>query len=364
MLRNSGTTRRVRNGGDPARRAGSGRRGRTTEGRGRGSTRRVLSPCLPQSRTRAAHPRDRRRDLSGGGGLALLGSGAGVPGILPGQHHAHQRRGAAHRGELSLQHRDPPAGRGAAGAASGHAVERRRPDVRGRPHQARVHGRIRTRGRGHRLRLSRRSPRIRQHPLLRHGRNHRQDGTRRARHADHHQGVRGRHRGPGRTRRKGSRLSHPHSGDRSGGDRRGRRLHRLGGLRWRAPGGTAKRRRRSRSRLLRERGNRAHHHGCEPGAEAPRSGPLSRRRDASRRGRGQAGGQGAVCGSARPGRGRGGARHRGDRQQRHGERATQDFGPAGPRPAGTSSWSRSAVPVPSTPTVSPRSSTSPPCWSP
>ena len=103
--------------------------------------------------------------------------GAGVPGVLPGQHHPDQRRRAAHRRAVSLQHRGPVAGCGPSGATAGHAEQRRRPDLRSRPHQARVHGRVGSRGGGHRLRQPRPDPRFRQHPLLRHGRHHRQDGA-------------------------------------------------------------------------------------------------------------------------------------------------------------------------------------------
>ena len=87
-----------------------------------------------------------------------------------------------------------------------------------------------------------------------------------------------------------------------------------GGFGRRAAGRPTERRRRSRPRLLREGRHRANHHGREPRPAPPRPGPLPRRRDAPRRGCGPAGHRGAVRGPARPGRGRGGARHRGDRQ--------------------------------------------------
>ena len=94
VLRDPGAAGCRRCGAGAAGRAGGGRRGRATEGRGRGGDRGVLSPRLPRSGARAAHARDRAGGLSGSGGLPLLGGGAGVPGVLPGQHHPDQRRRA------------------------------------------------------------------------------------------------------------------------------------------------------------------------------------------------------------------------------------------------------------------------------
>ena len=83
-----------------------------------------------------------------------------------------------HRRAISIQHRGPLAGFGLGGATAGHAEQRRRPDLRSRPHKARVHGRVGTGRRGHRRRPPRPGPRVRQHPVLRHGRHHGQGGTR------------------------------------------------------------------------------------------------------------------------------------------------------------------------------------------
>ncbi len=171
---------------------------------------------------------------------------------------------------------------------------------------------------------------------LRHGRHHREDLPDRRRGAAAFPQLRGRAPLP---LPQGQRHPAAHPGDRDGGDRRRRRLHRLCGPALAHPGRTGERGLGARARLLRPRRHAADRHRCRPGDRAAAAGPLRRRaHPAGRWGRGR--GRAAACRrGARPRAHGRGARHRGGGGGEHGEcraaacRGTRQ-GAAGPRHGG------------------------------
>ena len=150
------------------------RGGRDPAARGGRVGRRLPAPRLRQPRARAARRRDPRRGAAGRPDLALRRGRARVPRVPARLDDRDQRRHPPGRRALSGADREPPRRRGRAGEAARDAVERRRLQLRGGAHAARVHGRVRPRRRGDRLGLPRGDARPQGHPLLRHGRHDRQ----------------------------------------------------------------------------------------------------------------------------------------------------------------------------------------------
>ena len=172
-----------------------------------------------------------------------------VPGVLPGQHHHHQRLRTPRPGPLPRRHREPAARPRHDRGAAHHAVERRRPDLRDGCRETGLHGGVGSGRGGHRRELHRGRAGLCRCDLVRHGRHHRQGRPHPGRPAQDHQGVRGRRAGQPRDRPVArERLSHPDPGDRSGRDRRRRREHRLGRFGRHPAGGAAERGRRIRGR--------------------------------------------------------------------------------------------------------------------
>ena len=149
-------------------------------------------------------------------------------------------------------------------------------------------GRRRHPGRAHRAR-ARRAP----HPLVRHGRHHRQDLPDRRRRAAEGPRLRGR---PPVALQEGQRHAGAHSRHRDGGDRRRRRLDRPRRRPAAHPGRARQRRRRAGARLLRPRRHRADRDGRRrrPSARStPRALPAARSRSI------RPGPSGARCGGRR-----------------------------------------------------------------
>ena len=283
----SGAARRARGRAGTAGR-GEGPRDREDAGRaGRRLGRGLPAPRLPEPRPRAAHRRAAAHPPPGTRHLALLRGVSGVPGVLPRQHHHHQRLRAPGARPLPRGHRESAARPRHDRGAAHHAVERRGAHLRDRRGEAGLHGRVGSGRRGHRRQLDRRRAGLRQRDLLRHGRHHRQGGTHPRRPAQGHQGVRGRRPGqPGGRTGARERLSHPDPGDRSGRDRRRRRQHRLGRFGRHPAGGAAERGRRPRAHLLRPGRRGAHHHRRQPDARPARPRVLPGRGDGAQRRRG------------------------------------------------------------------------------
>ena len=129
--------------------------------------------------------------------------------------------------------------------------------------------------RHHRVGAGRRSARISQRHLLRHGRHHRQGEPHPRRRADHGAGL--------LRRRLCQRPSGDAADDRRGRGRRRRRLDRVDRRHRRAEGRAAERGRRSGTDLLSRRRHRADHHRRQCGARPARSGQFPRRQDEARR---------------------------------------------------------------------------------
>ena len=277
-----------------------------------------------------------------------------VPGVLPRQHHHHQRLRPSRPGPLPGGHREAAARPRHDRGAAHHAVERRGADLRDRRREAGLHGGVGPGGRGHRLQLHRRRAGLRQRDLVRHGRHHGQGRPDPGRPAQDHQGVRGRRAGqPGGRPGAGQRLSHQDPGHRSGRDRRRRRQHRLGRFGRHPARGTAERGRRSGTDLLRAGWRGAHHHGRQSGARPARPRVLPGWGDGAQR-RCRPGRYRPALRRAHAARPRGlRQRHRRDRQCRDDECAAGDDRAARLRPE-TWSWWRSEAPDRCMPTASAR----------
>ena len=133
-----------------------------------------------------------------------------VPGVLPRQHHHHQRLRPSRPGPLPGGHREAAARPRHDRGAAHHAVERRGADLRDRRREAGLHGGVGARRPGVIVsnyiagELG-----LRQRDLVRHGRHHGQGRPDPGRPAQDHQGVRGRRAGqPGGRPGAGQRLSH------------------------------------------------------------------------------------------------------------------------------------------------------------
>ena len=151
----------------------------------------LLSPCLPQLRT---HERRTREIVEEVFPEALVSLSSEVAPefreVFPGQHDPHQCRRPAHRRALPLQHRSAPAGCGtrrvgllvmqSSGGVLTFEAARTKPVfmVESGPAAGVIVSAP-----------SRRHARLRQHPVLRHGRHHGQDRAGRERRAGHHQGI-------------------------------------------------------------------------------------------------------------------------------------------------------------------------------
>ena len=366
LLRHPGAAGRGGRSGDAARRGGGCGRRPATEARGRGSDRGLLSPRLPQPRAREPDARNRARGVPRSGGLALLGGRSGVPRVLPGQHHPHQRGGAAHRravsppeskiacaipdsrasslvmqssgGVLTFEAaRTKPVFMVESGPAAGVIVSAHLGDLLGFDNILSLDMGATTAKTGL---VERGTPSITKEYEV---------GT--AARAEH--GAKG----------AGYPIRTPVID--LVRDRRGRRLHRLGWTRAACCGWAHGARGADPAPACYGKGgDRAHHHRCEPRPRPARRGSLPRRRDAARRGGGPACHQGEVRRPARSRRGRGwpSASSRSPTTpwsaRSGGSRCSADT------TRGTSSSWPSAAPAPRTQTDSPRSSTSPPSWSP
>ena len=239
---------------------------------------RLPPPFLPQSGTRGEGGRDPSRGLSLPRRFPLLRDRPGLPRVLPRQHHGDQRRDPARGGQLPAAHRVAPAPEGGVRLPPPHAEQRRRLHLRGGGGEARVHGGVRARRRGHRRQLPRRRARQTESPVLRHGGNHGEDRADPGGRPPNHQGVRGGQRRQSQ-RPRGQGGEDTRSGPRSSTWWRSAPA----AARW--PGWTApaccasvpQRRGGSRPGVLRRGRDRAHNHRRQPGPGAHRPGLLPRR---------------------------------------------------------------------------------------
>ena len=294
-----------------------------------------LLPRLAQSGAREAGRGDPADPRPGSGHLPVVRGLPRVSRVLPREHDDHQRLRSSRARPLHREHRGTFAAPERVRGAPHHAVERRRADIRDGCGEAGLHGRVRPRGRGHRVQPHRRGARAPERDLLRHGGNDRESRPHPRRPAQHHQGVRGRRAGRARHRPgPRERVPDPDPGHRSGRDRGGRRQHRLGRFGGDSPGRTRERGRGPGAHLLREGRRGADHHGCEPGARAPQPGVLPRRGDGPSCGGGARGHRSPLRRADGDGRGRLRERDRRDRERGDDERPSGHDRPAGLRPTG------------------------------